>query len=81
MRGFLNIDGCGTYTEERKVIFATFNAGFDSDKERMKELGFVVGKTYTLTCLDVDRCSSLVYLKEFPGKSFNSVFFEEVGCE
>lgn len=37
-----------------------------------------VGKVYNLTYIDVHNWYSEVYLKEIPGKTFNSVLFEEV---
>lgn len=37
-----------------------------------------VGEIYTLACIDVHSWHSEVYLKEIPGKTFNSVLFEEV---
>lgn len=37
-----------------------------------------VGEVYNLTYIDVHGWYSEVYLKEIPGKTFNSVLFEEV---
>lgn len=37
-----------------------------------------VGETYTVENVEVHSWHTLVYLKEFPGKEFNSVVFEEI---
>ena len=37
-----------------------------------------VGKTYTVEDVEVYSWYTLVYLKEFPDKGFNSVIFEEI---
>lgn len=37
-----------------------------------------VGEVYNMVCIDVHKRHSEVYLEEFPGKTFNSVLFEEV---
>lgn len=36
-----------------------------------------VGKKYTVTNVDLHSCYTMITLKEFPGKRFNSVLFEE----
>lgn len=36
-----------------------------------------VGKKYTVTDVDVYSWHTMITLKEFPGKRFNSVLFEE----
>lgn len=37
-----------------------------------------IGEDYTVDWLDVQDYYTLVHLKEFPGKCFNSVLFEEL---
>ena len=37
-----------------------------------------VGKTYTVEDVEIYSWYTLVYLKEFPDKGFNSVMFEEI---
>lgn len=37
-----------------------------------------IGETYTIDYVDVGDWSTMVGLKEFPGKEFNSVLFEEI---
>lgn len=37
-----------------------------------------VGEIYNMAFLDVHNWYSEVYLEEFPGKTFNSILFEEV---
>lgn len=53
----------------------TLNAGFPNDLETLNSLGLEVGDTFEVTKVEVGRSSSSVYLKDFPGKYFNSVFF------
>jgi len=59
-----------------KVVCHTYEAGYDSDKERAKEY-LEVGKIYTIDYTEVDSWSTTVYLQEFPLIPFNSVFFED----
>ena len=40
-----------------------------------------VGKEYTLTNTEVHPWYTVITLKEFPGKTFNSVVFNEIGKE
>lgn len=40
-----------------------------------------VGKEYNVVGVEVLPWHTLVYLKEFPGKTFNSVVFEEIRKE
>lgn len=37
-----------------------------------------IGKEYTVEDIEVHAWHTLVFLKEFPGKSFNSVIFREL---
>lgn len=37
-----------------------------------------VGAEYTVTSVEVHAWYTVVWLKEFPGKTFNSVVFEEI---
>ena len=63
------------------AVVKTLKAGYLSDKELVKSLGFKVGDKYEVESISIGRSSTEVYLKEFPSKCFNSVFFsfEEVG--
>lgn len=58
------------------IRFAFPNNGYLSDQESAKKL-LVEGMIYTVDFTDVDDWHTDVYLKEFPGKPFNSVLFEE----
>lgn len=58
-----------------KVVFAFPNNGNSRDKEKLKRLGMIEGKEYTVAGLDMHEFSTDLYLKEFPGKSFNTVNF------
>ncbi|QFP93547.1 hypothetical protein [Edwardsiella phage vB_EtaM_ET-ABTNL-9] len=53
----------------------TLKAGFPSDKEAVKSLGFKVGDKFEVESISVGQSSTGVYLKEFPSRCFNSVFF------
>lgn len=60
-----------------KVVCDTFDAGYESDKViAIKYLE--IGKEYTIDETVVDDWHTDVYLQEFPGIEFNSVFFEDV---
>lgn len=52
----------------------TVNNGYDSDKEKVKQLE--LNHPYTLKNMSVGRSSSTLELEEFPGQSFNSVNFK-----
>ena len=60
-----------------KVICSTLDAGYDYHKEIASKY-LVIGKEYTVEYTDVDSWHTDVYLQEFPGVKFNSVFFEDV---
>lgn len=60
--------------ENDKVICKTHSAGYTNDVEK-KHLE--IGKQYTVERTIVHQSSTEVFLKEFPGISFNSVFFED----
>lgn len=62
-----------------KAVYAYPENGYDHEKDKMKQLGFVVGNTYTVTHIDVGDWKTGVYLLEFPGVCFNSVFFDGIG--
>lgn len=47
------------------------------NRERRKKL-FKVGEVYTVDNVEVGGYSSTVALKEFPDKSFNTVFFKRI---
>ena len=57
------------------AVVETTDAGFPSDSETVKSLGFKVGDKYEVESISVGRSSTEVYLEEFPSKCFNSVFF------
>jgi hypothetical protein len=75
--GITDEDVAGFFKSPR-VIFRTFDAGYDCQSKQMRELGFVVGQEYTIESVDVGDSSSSLKLVEFPNKSFNTVFFENV---
>lgn len=60
-----------------KVICSTFAAGYDYHKEVAAKY-LKAGKEYTIEKTVVDNWHTDVYLQEFPGVKFNSVFFEDV---
>lgn len=60
-------------------MYATFahpDYGYPYQQEHCKVLGLEVGKSYEMHKIEVGSSSSTVYLKDFPGKYFNSVLFE-----
>ena len=57
------------------AVVKTLKAGYLSDKELVKSLGFKVGDKFEVERVSVGRSSTEVYLEEFPSKCFNSVFF------
>jgi hypothetical protein len=62
--------------KETKIIYTGKN-GYDIDKEHADKY-LKVGETYTLERADVGNWRTEFYLKEFPGKSFNSVHFKPI---
>lgn len=58
------------------VRFAFPTNGYLSDQEFAKQY-LSEGMIYTVDFTDVGSWHTDVYLKEFPGKPFNSVLFEE----
>lgn len=63
--------------EGHLVRCKTHDAGCDYDQETAKKY-LVLGNTYTVDYTIVHSWSTNVYVKEWPGISFNSVFFEDV---
>lgn len=59
-----------------KVKLKTLNAGYDSEKEIVLHY-LVLNEVYTVSCTEVGDFHTDVYLEEFPGVCFNSVFFED----
>ncbi len=59
-----------------KVIFAYPENGWPDDKWNNGRCGLILGRTYTVDHMEVHRSNSYVYLREFPGISFNPVNFE-----
>jgi hypothetical protein len=51
--------------------------GYDCERERAREAGFVKGGTYTVVSTDVGNCSTSVKFYEIKG-SWNSVMFEDI---
>lgn len=60
-----------------KVKVRTLKAGYEHEEKEAKIL-FKVGDIYTVESLEVGSWSSEIELKEFPGKKFNSVFFDRI---
>lgn len=57
------------------AVVETLKAGFPSNKETVESLGFKVGDKFEVESISVGQSSTGVYLKEFPSRCFNSVFF------
>lgn len=62
--------------EGHRVVCDTYEAGYPVEREDA-EKHLVIGQTYTVDRTEVGGWSTCVYLKEFPGKGFNSVFFKD----
>jgi hypothetical protein len=62
--------------EGHKVIFSNPDNGHESDRELCKKFLSFYG-IYTIDHTCVDKYSTEVYLKEFPGIAFNSVMFSD----
>jgi hypothetical protein len=60
-----------------KVVCETLDAGYEYDRE-IASKHLVVGSVYTIEETEVHNWHIDVYLQEFPGIRFNSVFFEDV---
>lgn len=72
MRESMNI-----YAKEGdKVIFASMTAGYDGQAESASKV-LELGKEYTIDHTDVFQSYTNVYLKEIPGRAFNSVLFDD----
>ena len=63
--------------ESRKVV-CTRNGDDDSLVANTYNHLLEVGKTYTVEDVEIHSWHTIVYLKEFPGKTFNSVLFNEI---
>jgi hypothetical protein len=64
-------------TKNKFIVFVdedTKNNGYDSDKEKVKQLE--LNYPYILKTMNVGRSSSTLELEEFPGQSFNTVNFK-----
>lgn len=59
-----------------KVILTYPYGGYPADQVAVKEY-LKTGKTYTIEKTEVGAWSTKVWLKERPGKEFNSVHFED----
>lgn len=59
-----------------KVVCRTLDAGYSDDKQRAADY-LVIGKEYTVEKTSVHSWHTDVWLQEFPGIRFNSVFFAD----
>lgn len=60
------------------AILETYNAGYESEQKRIKELNMQIGDKFIVNDIIIHSWNTDVYLNEFPGYSFNSVFFDFV---
>lgn len=63
--------------KNHKVKCTTLSAGYDYHK-KIAETYLEIGKEYVVEKTIVDSFHTDVFLQEFPGIKFNSVFFEDV---
>lgn len=61
--------------KDDKVVFAYPHRGFPSDQVTVKEY-LKVGKVYAVDRTEIGPWNTKVWLKERPGKEFNSIHFE-----
>jgi len=66
------------YTAPGHKVLFTGKGGYEIQKEYAKKF-LIEGEEYTVLKLEVGSTSSEVFLEEVPGKSFNSVHFENIG--
>lgn len=57
-----------------KIYYAYPENGYEFEQQKCKEL-LKYGTAYTVANVDIHGWSTHVYLKEFPGQTFNSVNF------
>ena len=60
------------------AVLTTHSAGYESEKERVKELNMQIGDKFIVNDIIIHSWKTDVYLDEFPGCKFNSVFFDFV---
>jgi hypothetical protein len=65
-----------SYTQTDKVKVDNLSGGYPHHQEVAKK-HLSIGNIYTIEETEVDNWHTDVYLKEFPGIAFNSVFFED----
>lgn len=58
-----------------KVMYWFVSCGYDHDQRQIKQLGMKLGQVFTIDHTDEGDCHTSFYLREFPGKSFNSFNF------
>ena len=63
--------------EGTRIRCSTLDGGYDHHK-KVAERHLELNEVYTVDHTDVDNWHTDVYLKEFPGVAFNSVFFEDL---
>jgi hypothetical protein len=66
------------YSEEGTKVRFRNKGGYDSEPKNAVKARLVEGEIYTVNFTNVGGWSSDVILKEFPGRRFNTVMFEEV---
>lgn len=72
------MDSMDIYSEEGTKVKFVNHGGHDKEPENAVKAGLIPNGIYTVEKTDVQGWSTGVTLKEFPGKEFNSVMFEEV---
>lgn len=65
------------YSEKGTKVVYTGQGGYDSDKEHAKKY-LTEGSLYTIHSTDVGSWHTWIQLEEFPGKTFNSVMFDNL---
>lgn len=73
-KNFKNVIDIETPESTKVVMWFPFN-GYEFDQEQLKKLGIKLGDVFTVDYTVVHSSSTELFLKEFPGKSFNHVHF------
>jgi hypothetical protein len=58
-----------------KVVLWYLKNGYEGQQQELARLGMMKGDVFTIDRTEVHSSSTSVYLREFPGKTFNSVHF------
>lgn len=64
------------YNGNLYAVLKTYEAGYESERDKIKELNMNIGDKYIVDYIDVYGYHTDVFLIDFPDNIFNSVFFD-----